>query len=86
MNFFEKIDNYTENPKMEAIEFSQDAKDTVGLKSEGNETKELSDTIEIPKFEDMIKSGKIQMEWTKVNTSNWCGCNNACFNSCFNVG
>lgn len=86
MNFLEKIENYTDNPRMEAIEFPQDAKDTVRLELESNETKESSGTMEIPKFEDMIESGKIQMEWTKINTSDFCGCNNACFNSCFNVG
>lgn len=48
---------------------------------------EVSDTTEkAESLKEMIESGEIQMSWTKVNTSNSCGCNNACLNSCYNIG
>ena len=50
-------------------------------------TERLVDTTEKSEnLIDMVESGSIQMSWTKVNTSNSCGCNNACYNSCYNIG
>ena len=60
------------NPK--SVEFPKDY-------TEVNEAKEEKETLK-----DLIESGKMQMSWTKVNTSNYCGCNNACLNSCYNIG
>ena len=74
--FEELMDRVSEskdiNPK--SVEFPKDC-------TEVCETKEEKETLK-----DLIESGKIQMSWTKVNTSNHCGCNNACFNSCYNIG
>lgn len=53
----------------------------------GEATERLVDTSEQTEcLKDMVKSGNIQMSWTKVNTSTSCGCNNACFHSCYNIG
>ena len=50
-------------------------------------TERLVDTTEKSEnLKDMVESGSIQMSWPKVNTSNSCGCNNACYNSCYNIG
>ena len=56
-----------------------------------NEPGETNDCVvdtseQTENLKDMIESGSIQMSWTKVNTSNSCGCNNACYNSCYNIG
>ena len=55
---------------------------------ETGETKDcVVDTTEkTENLKDMVESGSLQMSWTKVNTSNSCGCNNACYNSCYNIG
>lgn len=53
----------------------------------GDTTERLVDTTEKSEnLKDMVESGSLQMSWTKVNTSNSCGCNNACYNSCYNIG
>lgn len=53
-----------------------------------DETKETtSEASENPEsFKDIMDSGKVQLSWTTVTTSRTCGCNNACMNSCYNVG
>lgn len=56
-----------------------------------NEPGETNDCVvdtseQTENLKDMIESGSIQMSWTKVNISNSCGCNNACFHSCYNIG
>lgn len=58
-------------------EFKEDKEDKEVTKDNVTENSDLKD---------LMNSNDIQMSWTKVNTSRWCGCNNACFNSCFNVG
>ena len=53
----------------------------------GDTTERLVDITEKSEnLKDMVESGSLQMSWTKVNTSNSCGCNNACYNSCYNIG
>ena len=53
----------------------------------GDTTERLVDTTEKSEnLKDMLESYSLQMSWTKVNTSNSCGCNNACYNSCYNIG
>ena len=37
-------------------------------------------------LKEMVETGEIYHSWTKVNTSPSCGCNNACFHSCMNIG
>ena len=90
MNFFDKINEYTSTEQTGAVE----------MPHEINENKEnLSDTVadtssdtsseskkDAPNLNEMIESGEIQKSWTRVNTSTWCGCNNACFHSCYNIG
>jgi len=77
---------------MNGISESSDMKtESLELPKEFSETKEFSESVpetseHAETLKEMMASGNIQMSWTKVNTSNWCGCNNACFHSCFNIG
>lgn len=88
MDFLNKINEYASEQKPDAVELQSDTHDVPqentdvcennGESSENNE--------EAPSLKEMVQSGEIQMSWTRVNTSNWCGCNNACFHSCYNIG
>lgn len=77
---------------MNSISESKDMKtDSIELPKEYTETDSTTECIaetteKVESLKDMMESGKIQMSWTKINTSNSCGCNNACFHSCFNIG
>lgn len=77
---------------MNSISESSDMKqESVELPKEFSETKDTTEDIaetseQVESLKDMMESGNIQMSWTKINTSNSCGCNNACFNSCYNIG
>lgn len=77
---------------MNSISESSDMKpESVELPKEFSETKDTTGDItetseQVESLKDMMESGNIQMSWTKINTSNSCGCNNACFNSCYNIG
>ncbi len=77
---------------MNSISESSDMKpESVELPKEFSETKDTTGDItetseQVERLKDMMESGNIQMSWTKINTSNSCGCNNACFNSCYNIG
>lgn len=77
---------------MNSISESSDMKpESVELPKEFSETKDTTGDItetseQVESLKNMMESGNIQMSWTKINTSNSCGCNNACFNSCYNIG
>lgn len=82
-NFEQIMDNLSDSQEMtpRAMELSEECKEF------NNMTESVSDIMEkTENLKDMLDSGNIQMSWTKINTSNSCGCNNACFNSCFNIG
>lgn len=82
MNFIEKMNGYVSEINTDAVEIPQEIND---VKKEGEDT--LSDSTETaPTLKEMVDTGEIHKSWTEVNTSTWCGCNNACFHSCFNVG
>ena len=82
MNFLEKMNEYASECKADAVEIPQEMND---IKKETSDTS--SDKSEdTPTLKDMIETGEIYKSWTRVNTSDWCGCNNACFHSCYNVG
>ena len=82
MDFLEKMNEYVSECKPDAVEIPKEIND---VKDEGSDTS--SDrTEETPNLKEMIETGEIHKSWTQVNTSNWCGCNNACFHSCYNVG
>lgn len=82
-NFEQIMDNVSDYKEMtpKTMELPEECKELNSI------TENISDTMEkTENLKDMLDSGNIQMSWTKFNTSNSCGCNNACFNSCFNVG
>ena len=82
-NFEQIMDNLSNSKDMtpRAMELPEECKELYNI------TEHVSDTMEkTENLKDMMDSGNIQMSWTKINTSNSCGCNNACFNSCFNIG
>lgn len=81
MDFLEKMDELSSEAdvKVEAVELPKEI-------MEGEVSDTTSDTAnETPSFSDMVKNGDIKMSWVQVNTSKWCGCNNACYNGCQNV-
>ena len=82
-NFEDLMTGISESRDMpsEAVEQPREINET------GDTTERLVDTTEKSEnLRDMVESGSLQMSWTKVNTSNSCGCNNACFHSCYNIG
>lgn len=82
-NFEELMNGISESSDMkaESVEMPKEFSETKEFSESFSETSEHTETLK-----EMMDSGNIQMSWTKVNTSNWCGCNNACFHSCFNIG
>lgn len=79
--------NPVEVPKA-PLEKQTDSLCEVPLEAENISSEATSENSDMPKIEDIVNDKvKFMASWTKVNTSsNGCGCNNACFNSCFNVG
>lgn len=88
LDFFNKINEYAQEQTAGAIEIPADAQDVVKEADIPQANEESSDIDEkVPSLEEMAKSGNIQMSWTRINTSSHgCGCNNACFNACTNIG
>lgn len=86
MNDFEKL---MENEGTQELD-----QRSLELPDEIKEEKEASDSVddqsdvpsETPSVEELFKDNDIQYARTRVNISGWCGCNNACFHSCFNIG
>ena len=81
MDFLEKMNELSSEAdvKVEAVELPKEI-------MEGEVSDTTSDTAnETLSFSDMVKNGDIKMSWVQVNTSKWCGCNNACYNGCQNV-
>ena len=82
-NFEDLMTGISERRDMpsEAVEQPKEINET------GDTTERLGDTTEKSEnLKDMVESGSLEMRWTKDNTSNSCGCNNACFHSCYNIG
>ena len=84
-----------EDPKTEPLELPNEPSNERSeelLKELSDEVEESGDCqndapkLDMETLKELVESGKMMMSWTKVNTSKWCGCNNACFNSCFNIG
>ena len=88
MDFLNKINEYAQEQTFGAVEIPANAQDVVKGTDTLNAKEVSSDTDEkVPSLEEMVKSGNIQMSWTTINTSSHgCGCNNACFNACTNIG
>lgn len=83
MNILDKMNEYASSevsiPK--AVEIPQESP----IDATDN-SKDFSETgPEHPSSSDMVKDGNIRMQWVEVDTSKWCGCNNACYNGCQNV-
>lgn len=90
MNFLEKMNEYASENKTDAVEISLETNEINGEVSDtsSDTSSDISsdEAEEPPSLNEMVESGEIQKSWTRVNTSNWCGCNNACFHSCYNIG
>lgn len=90
MNFLEKMNEYASENKIDAVEIpletSDIREDVSETSSEMSSDVSSDETEETPNLHEMVESGEIHKSWTRVNTSNWCGCNNACFHSCYNIG
>lgn len=82
MSFLEKMEELSSDmdAKVEAVELPKETVEEPAILETSNET-----VSETPSFTEMVKNGDIKTSWVQVNTSKWCGCNNACYNGCQNV-
>ena len=82
MSFLEKMEELSSDmdAKVEAVELPKETVEGPAILETSNET-----VSETPSFTEMVKNGDIKTSWVQVNTSKWCGCNNACYNGCQNV-
>lgn len=82
MSFIEKMEELSSgmDVKVEAVKLPKETVEESDIQETSNET-----VSETPSFTEMVKNGDVKMSWVQVNTSKWCGCNNACYNGCQNV-
>lgn len=86
MKDFEKLmeTEGTQEFDLKSLELPEEVKDEKDvLESVGDQDDIPSET---PSVGELFKDNDIQYARTRVNISGWCGCNNACFHSCFNIG
>ena len=81
MNFLDKMNEYASACKADAVEIPQETNDVASVSDTS-----LDVSKDAPSLKEMVETGEIYHSWTKVNTSPSCGCNNACFHSCMNIG
>lgn len=82
MSFLEKMEELSSDidAKVEAVELPKEIAEESEIQETSNET-----VSETPSFTEMMKNGDVKKGWVQVNTSKWCGCNNACYNGCQNI-
>lgn len=90
MNFLEKMNEYASTSNSDAVEIPQETNDlkeeVADTASDTSSDAAVEKTEDAPSLNEMVESGEIHKSWTRVNTSTWCGCNNACYHSCYNIG
>lgn len=85
MGNFEKIieKETSQDLQQKPLEIPDEIKEV----QETTDMQSQEDTSDVTSAKDVLDNANIQASWTTINTSrHGCGCNNACFNSCFNIG
>ncbi len=89
MDFENKMNEFATGDNPGSVEIpneARDSKDETVETEESEDVKQNAETKDAPTLNEMVESGEIHKSWTKINVSKWCGCNNACFHACTNIG